>query len=88
MFEFEALTCASCRSVDTYHCRFVELYGYSPTLVATDRQKARHYIRGLPIHIQRVLIGHLYLTFFEVVDQARQLEKLDGGHIASGVRGD
>ena len=41
VFEFEALTCVSCGSVDVYAQRFIGLCRYTPTLVATDRQKVR-----------------------------------------------
>ena len=36
-FEFEGLICLSCGSVDAYVCRFMELYGYAPALVATNQ---------------------------------------------------
>ena len=46
--------------------------------MATDEQKAGCFIWGLPTHIQRALISNSHLGFVEVVDKARQLEKLDG----------
>ena len=69
-FEFEGLTCLSCGSVDAYTHRFIELYGYAPTLVAIDRQKARRFVWGIPMSIQKKLLRHLDLTFTEAIDQA------------------
>ena len=39
--EFETLTCVSCGSMDAYALKFVELCGYAPSLVATDRLRVR-----------------------------------------------
>ena len=62
-FEFEDLTCTACGSVDAYARRFVQLSAYAPSLVATDAEKARRFIRGLPTPMQRILVGHPDLTY-------------------------
>ena len=50
-FDFETLTCAECGSVEAYVQKFVELCPYAPALVATDRQKACRFIKGLPTYM-------------------------------------
>ena len=64
--------------MDIYAWRFIELCRYAPILVATDEQKARRFIRGLPPQMEKILVGQTYLSFVEVVDQARQLEEIEG----------
>ena len=67
-FEFEGLTCLSCRSINAYARRFMELCEYARTLVATNRQKAYHFVQGLPTSMQKTLIGDPDLTFTEAID--------------------
>ena len=78
-YEFEDLTCDSCGSVDMYVRKFMELCTYAPPLVSTDQQKARRFMRGLPMSMQEALVSQYNASFAEVVDQARRLEKMRGG---------
>ena len=85
--EFETLTYGSCGSVDAYAQKFVELCVYTPSLVATDRLRVRQLIRGLPLNMQKVLLGQGNLSFVEVVNRARQFERIDGGQLEMDVEG-
>ena len=67
-YEFKSLTCVACGSVDAYAQRFMDLCDYAPALVATDRLKARRFVKGLPEHMRRVLTSHIHLTFAETMD--------------------
>ena len=60
---------------------------YAPLLIASDAEKARRFIWGLPAPMQRILVGHPDLTFAQAVDRARHLEELDGG-MDVGVSGE
>ena len=78
-YEFEGLTYVSCGSVDVYVRKFLELCTYAPALVVTDKQKARRFMRGLPMSMQEALVSQVNASFAEVVDQARRLERIRGG---------
>ena len=67
-FEFETLTCEACGTVNDYARKFIELCGYAPSLVDTDAKKAQRFVRGLPIHMQRILLVQNQMTFADTVD--------------------
>ena len=77
--------CLSCRFVNTYAHRFIELYGYAPAFVAIGRQKACRFVWSLPAYMQKTLLGYSDLNFIEAIDQAQQFELLDGRLDSDGI---
>ncbi|XP_021736452.1 uncharacterized protein LOC110703002 [Chenopodium quinoa] len=53
-------------SVTEYYTKFIELSRFTEGTVATDRQKARRFERGLPLSLQRKLSGQVFYNLDEL----------------------
>ncbi|XP_021743399.1 uncharacterized protein LOC110709485 [Chenopodium quinoa] len=64
-------------SVTEYYIKFIELSRFAEDTVATDRQKARRFEKGLPLSLQRKLSGQVFDNLDELYGRAAYLHVLE-----------
>ncbi|XP_021739724.1 uncharacterized protein LOC110706124 [Chenopodium quinoa] len=64
-------------SVTEYYTKFIELSRFAEDNVATDRQKARSFERGLPLSLQGKLLGQVFNNLDELYGRAAHLHALE-----------
>ena len=62
------------RSIDEYTAEFLGLSRFAPYMVTEERNKANHFLEGLPWDIQENLTSNQLDTYNQVLTVARRVE--------------
>ncbi|XP_074562887.1 uncharacterized protein LOC141819501, partial [Curcuma longa] len=62
------------RSVNEYHTEFTKLSEFCPQMVARDRDRMQHFIRGLAAYIRLKMSCCIVTTYREALDRAQHIE--------------
>lgn len=66
------------RYVDVNAAEFLRLSHFAPYMVATEKKRVKRFQQGLHVDTQMYLIPQRLKTYSEVLDAARDLERLQG----------
>jgi hypothetical protein len=61
-------------SIIGYQDKFIHLSRYAPSEVGTDKKKQDHFIEGLNLGVQYLLVAHSFDNFQQLIDKALVLE--------------